>query len=231
MLAEIEAKLVEILREKVTEVPRENLFVNAKPVKVKLPALIISNLDFCFENAALAENIDGGKNEVEERFGGDNAKKSFKLREKPLRSSVHVEYPRGTVLVEDENYTVDYKVGSVDFRQIPMKGTDNIVVKYSTTSLLLLKSLKVKAHYAVDVWGADWTETDSLAEKVIRAFLLAEDKLVAEGIELKPVDGAIANGDESKIQNIRLRYILEKILRVEETAGPMEKIEIKEKNL
>jgi hypothetical protein len=94
-----------------------------------------------------------------------------------------------------------------------------------------LKSLKVKAHYAVDVWGADWTETDSLAEKVIRAFLLAEDKLVAEGIELKPVDGAIANGDESKIQNIRLRYILEKILRVEETAGPMEKIEIKEKNL
>jgi hypothetical protein len=228
MLAEIEDRLSKILQEKLVEVPEENIGVEIKPGKP--PAVIISNLKFKFKNAALAENIDEGKIDLEERFNGDGVKTSYKLRERPLKKSVRVESPPGTLLAEKDNYAINYDEGSIEFRKAPQKGKNNILVKYnSQKAVMMLKSLKVKALYCFDILGADRTEADSLAEKVVKALMTVEDHLLAEGIELKPV-GGIFSVEEGKTRKTQLRYSVEKEMRVEQIIGPIEKIEITRKN-
>ena len=230
MLTEIEDRLVKILQEKVVEIPGENIAINTKPDK--LPAVIISNLDFKFENAGLAENIDEGKIELEERFNSDGVKTSYKLQEKPLKNSVHVESPPGTLLTEKDDYVINHEEGSIGFRTAPPKGKNNIFVKYlSQRSVMTLKGLKVKALYSIDVWGADRVEADSIAEKVVKALLTVEDELLAEGVESKPVEGMVLVEEEGKARKIRLKYMFERELRVEKLVGPIEKIEITSKNL
>jgi len=230
MLTEIEDRLVKILQEKVVEVPGENIVINIKPEK--LPAVIISNLDFKFENAGLAENIDEGKIELEERFNSDGVKTSYKLQEKPLKNSVHVESPPGTPLAEKDDYVINHEEGSIGFRTAPPKGKNNIFVKYlSQRSVMTLKGLKVKALYSIDVWGADRVEADSIAEKVVKALLTVEDELLAEGVESKPVEGMVLVEEESKAKKIRLKYMFERELRVEKLVGPIEKIEITSKHI
>lgn len=229
MLKELEDKLLTILREKLVEIPEENIVVDAKPEK--LPAIILSNLDFKFENAALAEDIDGGKTQLEERFNSDGVKTSYKLHEKPLKNSVRVESPPGTLLAEKDDYTINYKEGSIDFRSAPQKGKNNIFVKYaSQKSIMTLKSLKVKALYSIEVWGSDRAEADSLAEKVLKALLTVEDDLLAEGIESKPVEGTVLVEEKGKIGKIQLKYMFERELRVEKPVELIEKIEITRKN-
>jgi hypothetical protein len=229
MLAEIEDRLSKILQEKLVEVPEENIGVEIKPGKP--PAVIISNLKFKFKNAALAENIDEGKIDLEERFNSDGVKTSYKLKEKPLKKSVRVESPPGTLLTEKDDYAINYDEGSIEFRKAPQKGKNNILVKYnSQKAVMMLKSLKVKALYSIDILGADRTEVDSLAEKVVKALMTVEDQLLAEGIELKSVGGVFA-AEEGKTRRAQLRYSVEKEMRVEQIVGPIEKIEITGKNL
>jgi hypothetical protein len=230
MLTEIENRLAKILQEKLVEVPRENIGVEIKPGKP--PAVIISNLKFKFKNAGLAENIDEGKVELEEKLNSDGVKTSYKLREKPLKKSVRVESPPETLLAEKDDYIVNYDEGSIEFRKAPGKGKNNIFVRYnSQKSVMTLKSLKIKALYSIDVLGANRAEADSLAEKVIKAFLTVEDQLLAEGVELKPVGGIFSAEEEGKTWKIQLKYSVEKEMRVEQVVGPIEKIEITSKNL
>jgi hypothetical protein len=229
MLAEIEDRLAKILQEKLVEVPEENIGVEIKPGKP--PAVIISNLKFKFKNAGLAENIDEGKVELEERFNSDGVKTSYKLREKPLKKSVRVDCPPGTRLVEKDDYAINYDEGSIEFRKAPEKGKNNIFVMYnSQKGVMTLKSLKVKALYSIDVLGAGRAEADSLAEKVVKAFLTVEDQLLAEGFELKPVSGVFSAEEEGKTRRAQLRYSVEKEMRVEQVVGPIEKIAIARKN-
>jgi hypothetical protein len=230
MLTEIEDRLAKILQEKLVEVPEENIGVEIKPGKP--PAVVISNLKFKFKNAGLAENIDEGKVDIEERFNGDGIKTSYQLREKPLKKSVRVESPPGTLLAEKDNYAINYDEGSIEFRKAPEKGKNNVFVRYnSQKSVMTLKSLKIKALYSFDVWGTDKYEADSLAEKVVKALLTVEDQLLAEGIELKPVRGMFSAEEEGKTRKVQLRYSVEKEMRVEQVVSPIEKIEITRKGL
>ena len=83
MLTEIEDRLARVLREKLVEVPWENIVVEAKPSKP--PAVVISNLKFKFKSGDLTENADLGKVELEEKLSSNGVKTSYKLQEKPLK--------------------------------------------------------------------------------------------------------------------------------------------------
>jgi hypothetical protein len=230
MLMEIGERLAKVLREKLVEVPEGNIVVDGKPSKS--PAVVISSLKFKFKNAGLAENIDQGKVELEERFTGDGVKTSCKLQEKPLKNSLRVESPSGTLLAEGDDYTIDYDEGSIEFRKAPDKGKNKIFVRYnSQKSVMTLKSLKVRALYSIDVLGGDRTEADSLAEKVVKALLTVEDQLLGEGIEVKPVGGMTSTEEGGKTAKVQLTYVVEREMRVEQVVGPIEKIEITSKNI
>lgn len=226
MLAEIEDRLVKVLQEKVEEIPRENIVFNTKPAKP--PAVTVSNVGFNFENLGLAENVDEGNVELEERFSSDGVQTSYKLEEKPLQGSVQVECPQGTLLTEKKDFDVNYDEGSIVFRKAPQKGKNRIFVKYlSQKRTVTLKGLKLKATYQIDVWDADRIKADSIAEKVVKAFLTAEDELATEGIELKPISGETLQDQEG---TIRLKYAVERELRVKKLIPPITKIEITKKN-
>jgi hypothetical protein len=230
MLAEIEDRLVKILKEKLVEIPSENISINTKPSKP--PAIILSGLKIKFQNAGLTEDMDRGKLEQEEKLTSDGAKTSYKLREKPLKNSVHIESPPGTLLAEKDDYSVNYSEGEIDFKKAPEKGKGNIFVKYQLNkSVMMLKSLRVKALYAIDVWGADRGEADSVAEKVVKALLTVEDQLLEEGINLELVGGGFSSAEEEgRNQKVQLKYVVEREMQVEQIVGPMEKIEITRKN-
>jgi hypothetical protein len=229
MLTEIEDRLIKLLRETLTELPAEN--ISASKVARKPPAIVLSNLGFKFRNAGLAENIEELPKELEERADCDGIKTSFVLQEKPQKNSVHAESPPGTLLTEKKDFTINYDEGSIQFLKAPKKGKNKIFVRYqSQKRVITLKSLRMKALYSFEVFGEDRAHADSLAEKVVKAILLVEDQLRGEGIELRPLGGAIST-EEEKIWKVQLKYTVEKELRVEQVAGPMEKIEITQKQV
>jgi hypothetical protein len=203
--------------------------VNAWPSKP--PAVKISNLKFKIQNANIAENMDMGRVEMEERLDGDGVKTSFKLQEKPLKKSVRVESPPGILLSEINDYVVDYANGSIDFHMAPAKGKSKIVASFlSQKGVMNVKSLKLKALYCFDVWGSDSAEADSIAEKIVKALITADNRFLKEEIDLKPIGGTlILENDQAK--KIQLRYILEKEMRIEEIVEPIERIEITNKNI
>jgi hypothetical protein len=230
MLTEIGERLAEVLREKLVEVPGENIVAEGEPSKS--PAIMISNLKFKLKNSGLAENTDEGRVELKEALNSDSVKTSYKLQEKPLKNSLRVESPPGTLLAERDDYTVNYDEGSIEFRNPPEKGKNKIFVRYnSQKSIMTVKSLKIKALYSIEVSGKERAEADSLAEKVVKALLAAEDQLLGEGIEVKPVGGLASTEEEGKTAKVQLRYIVEREMRVEQVIGPIEKIEITSKNI
>lgn len=227
MLTEIEDKLLEILREKLTEIPKENIVINAEVNKG--PAVIISNLKFKLEKADLAENLDSGEIGLEEKLSPSGAEPVFKLQEEPLKNSVRVEYPIGTLLAEKEDFNINYGESAIKFRKAPAKGKNTLIIRYSSKKrVLTLKTIKVKALYAIDALGGNRVEADSLAEKVVKALLEAEDNLIGEDIEIKPVGGMTIM--QEKNAKVRLKYVTERVMRLEQIVGPMEKIEIARKN-
>ena len=229
MFTEIEDKLLDLLKEKLAEIPKEHIAVDAWPSKP--PAVKISNLKFKIQNGDMAENMDMGEVEITERLGGDEVKKSFKLQERPLKDSVRVESPLGTPLAKKGEYTINYDEGSIEFKKAPEKGKNNIFIRYSSQKrVMTLKSLKVKGLYSIDVMGADRREADSLAEKVVKALVTIDDKLIEEGIELKPIGGVFQSEGGGKTQIVQLKYSVEKQMRVEQIVGPIERIEISRRN-
>jgi len=58
-----------------------------------------------------------------------------------------------------------------------------------------------------------------------------EDQLLAEGIEIKPVGGMTLSDEGGKGAKMKLKYIVEKEMRVKQVVGPIERIEIKSKNV
>lgn len=229
MLSEVEDRLIKTLQESLTELPVESITVKASPSK--LPAVVLSNLKFKFKKSGLVENIEQEKRQLEESFSGNPAYKIYKLQEVPLRKSVTVEHPPGSLLIEKDDFAVNYENAQVIFLKSLEEGKDNILVKYtSRKSVMTLKSIRLKALYAIDILSNERSEADALAEKVVKALLNVEDAFLVDGIDIKPIGGVIFMNDEKGLR-VQLKYVVEKELRVEQVAEPMEKIEITRKNL
>jgi hypothetical protein len=230
MLTEIEGRLVKILQEKVEEIPKDSIVLNMEPAK--LPAVAISNLSFTFENMGLVENIDEGHIKIEELFSSDGVKKSYSLKDEPLQDTIQVACPPETSLAERKDFNVDYGKASIEFSKAPPKGKNNLVVKYlSLKKIMTVKGLKIKGTYAIDVLHTDRAKADSLAEKVVKALLLTEDELAAEGIELKPVGGETLREQGKNTEKIRLNYSFEMEMRVKKIIPPITKITISRKTV
>lgn len=229
MLRELEEEIVKIIDAALVELPKGGIVLGPKPPKV--PGLAISNAGFEFESPGLAEELGQPKLGKVEMFSGNGSQTSFKLKEKPLSKTVRVQYPPGTALVEGKEFTADYGEGTLAFRAAPKKDKNNILVEYMPRSAVItLKTLKLKATYLIDVWGPARADADALAEKVVKALLSAQGDLATRGIELKLVAGGV-DEEEAKATKIRLRYALERELRLETVVGLIEKVEISSKNI
>jgi len=225
MLTEIEERLVQILQEHVEGVPKENIILEMKPAK--LPAVAISNLGFKLEKSGLSETLDESRVELEEMFVADGVQTTYKLKQKPLKEGLRVECPPGAPLAENVDYVVNVDEGSISFPKPPPKARKRILIKYSSQQALAVKGLKIRAKYCIEAWGADRTETDSIAERVVKALLAVDDQLALEGIDVRPLRGrTIVEQGGEKARRVRLVYLFERELRVEKPIPTIEKIEI-----
>lgn len=219
MFVELEDKIVEVLRGKIKEVPRENITIDREPNNP--PAITISNITFKVGRASLAEDEEG--EEINEVFNGNGVKKAFKLREKPT-TIIAVESPKGRGIREIDDYTVDYDEGVVVFRKAPSKGRGNIVVKYvSARRRMMVVRFKLKAKYNISIVAQDRVQVDRIAESVVKTLTELEDELEKIGGSLKPVKG-------KRIENkINLVYLAEIEFKLEKPIPPIERIEVSER--
>lgn len=259
MLAEIEGIILRVLRERLASLPEDSILIEDRPSK--LPAITIANKGFKIEKSGLSEVQEERRIEEEERFpigrsgesltrdegtevraeGGlerdqrrnEKGWTTYKLRHRPLKEGgVRVQCPPGKPLKEGIDYFVNFEDGSIRFPEAPSAEKRTILVRYSYDGAFAIKGLKLLARYAIDTFGKDRAETDSIAERIVRTFLSAEEELAMEGINVRLIggrtmaeerEGARANG---KVRGVRLLYLFEKELRMEKPMPPIERIEI-----
>jgi len=224
MLAEIEEKLVTVLREQLTELPEESVLLDAKPSK--LPAVTISSLGFRLEKSGMSETLDETTVEREERFALDGAQTVFKLKERPLKESLKVECPPGIPLTEGTDYTANVDEASISFAVAPLKTRKKLLVRYLAPGALRVKALKLAAKYCIEAWATDRAGADAVAEAVVKALLAVDDELALEGIDARPLGGRAMVEGEEKARGIRLLYVFERELRVERPVPTMAQIEV-----
>jgi hypothetical protein len=229
MLAEIEEILVKYIREGLPNIPKEK--ISSSKLPATSPSVLIKNLRFKFENAGLIENSEEKKEPLRQIFKcqPDSSTKTIKLDEKPLRNSVTVECPEGKFLLEKTDYIVNHENGIVIILKTLGKNPQDIIVKYlSQKSILILKALKLKALYSIDITANTSRAADSLAEDVVKALLNAEEEISFKGIEIKPFRGLVSQGNEDN-KTIQLQYLVSKEMRTEMIAEPIDRIAITRK--
>jgi hypothetical protein len=221
----IESAIKEILKEKLTSVPKGN--IDTKKIKLgeKLPAISIVNVSFDVKDLGVGSSIGGEKVHTQEKFSGDGERKEYILSEKPVRPLVIVEYPSGSRLNE-ANYTVDYGRGAVTFYKPPQKGEDNISIKYLKP--FEVKGLRLNLIYHICVWASDEAQRDAIAVEVLETILREETSLDQKGVNLKLVKGFNTTMDDGS-ENVfgkTLEYMIEADLRVKVPYPRMEKIDV-----
>ncbi len=225
MLREFERAVDEVLKKNLEEIPKDNILFGEAPSK--LPALSIGNIGFRFDSSGLAEDVERGRIENEEAFSGDGSSSSFRLKEKPMEESLRVEHPLGRPLAARDDFSVDLEKSSIVFKKPPAKGKDNILVRYvGQRGIVSLKVVKLRADYSLDVWHTDREKADQIAEKVVKLLLVAQNDLSAQGYDLRPTEGNMEGGPDGKATVVRLRYSMERELRVEQVVGIIERVEL-----
>jgi len=225
MLDELEKALLAVLGENLKGLPKGNVVVGARPAKI--PGVAIKSLGFEFGSEGLGEEVEGERPVSEEILSGDGSGRNFQLKGIPLKGSLLIEHPPGQRLKEGEDYWADYDKGEIAFSSPPQKGKNNISVRYTgRKTRVTLKTIKLRANYAIDVYASDLSGADSLAEKVVMSLLSSEDSLVARGIEIHPLGGEVGPETKEGSAVLRLKYLLERELRLEREVDLISRIEL-----
>jgi hypothetical protein len=227
MFNKIETAIIRILQQNLTDVPNENIGTKKPDTDKNLPAISLTNIDFAVEAVGIGRFIGEEDIEQQETFSGDGKKRGFTLTEKPLGQVIVVEHPPGKRLKESEDFTVDYETGMISVHEIPEKGENNIMVRY--TEPARINGLKFNLRYHFNVWATDEVQRDSITIKVVEILLREEESLNQQGIFLKPIKGfnisaeVVPNGVYGKT----IEYTVETELLVKTPVPRIEKIEVK----
>ncbi|HRU81291.1 MAG TPA: hypothetical protein P5168_01940, partial [Candidatus Methanomethylicus sp.] len=89
MLAEIEEKLISLLKGKMQGMPEGSVSAGVKPAK--LPYVLLGNRSFTFERVGIAESVDRAVVDVEEQISCNEG--ACRLRNRPLPGTVIIEAP------------------------------------------------------------------------------------------------------------------------------------------
>jgi len=226
MFNKLETAIIKILQDHLQTVPKKN--IDIKPNFKNLPAISISNVNFEIDEIGLGRSIGGVGREVQDVFNGDGKKKDFTLTEKPLKPIISIEHPIKKRLRESD-YFIDYEKGIVVFQSPPLKGEQNISVKYLKP--FDTKGLKLNITYHVNIWAKDENQRDEITVETIKTLLREEDTLTQQGLSIKPIKGFnIPKGEDTPkdVYGKTLEYKVETDLQVEIPLPRIEKIEIQQ---
>ncbi|HRR54943.1 MAG TPA: hypothetical protein P5290_06330 [Candidatus Methanomethylicus sp.] len=225
MLAEIEEKLIGLLKGKMQGMPEGSISAGGKAAKP--PYVLLGNRSFTFERVGIAESVDRAVVDVEEQISCNEG--ACRLRNRPLPGTVIIEAPPGTPLKENQDFTVGYGDGAVSFAGAAGSGRLKGRAKYSTEGTSSVKSLRLKAIYIVEVAGRSGEETDAMAGRAVEALMDIDDALQSEGLTITPLRGRTVSGEKEGYVRIQLAYMLEKEMKVTKPVSVMKRVEVKQK--
>jgi len=228
VLLKAEEELIKLLKERIKEVPPENVVVEEPK---ELPAIVIVQHDFFIEESGVGASPVEKKVEIEELFSGNGSKREFRLKEKPVKPLLRVEHPIGIILREKLDYKVDYLAGKIEFRKPPEEGEKNIrVTYYASKSISEIRTFRLIIRYRIDIWSKSREEREKITCKVIEAILVGRDRLIEKGIDIRPVRGYNITGKTgvfARAYGKALECIVEVAATAEIPYKRIEKIEIK----
>jgi len=197
-------------------------------IKLNPPAVILSNIDFKFENLRLANDEFESNIESEERINGNGIETRYKLKLKPIqiknKPSVRVEYPIGRFLTIEKDFTVDCTKEYISFHFAPDSKVGTLIVHYFIANKIkTLKRLKINALYSINIICTERSQSDSLAERVVKALLLSEEQFLDQGVKIEPIGGSLIE-ENGKNFTVQLKYTIEKEMSLEQTVQPIDQI-------
>jgi len=227
MFDSIETAIIEILQESLEKVPKDSIGSKRPGSGAKLPAIQVSNVSFEVKDAGFGQSIGAEDSLIEDVLSGNGARRKFELSERPLRPIISVEHPLRRGLSE-EDYTLDYKAGTITFQRPPAEGEGNIRLRYSKPSEV--KGMQLSMVYHIDIWAGDEAERDGITTDVLEALLKEESNLHSRGVYIKPIRGFnIASGEDVPKGGLgkTIECGVEAEMRVEVPHPRIEEIELK----
>jgi len=231
MLNDVEDAVIKVLRENLEGIPKENINVKRPDFKKdSLPSISFENVEFKTEDLGMGASSGEKKEGAHDKFSGDNKTEKFNLSKIPLKPLEIVEHPLGTERREVDDYTVDYEKAIIKFRIPPVRGKDNISVKYFVDkSVGETKGFKFNLKYNLCIWAKDEGERDRITMDVLKTLLMVTDELNDQGIVLRTLGGANI-GDEKIPEGVFGKNIecdIESEVYVEVPYERIRKIEVK----
>lgn len=228
MIEKVEKEIIEILKENLKEIKNIDV-IRPDFKKDNLPAISFENIEFKTEDLGIGFSSGTKKEGQHDKFIGDGKTKEFKLSKKPLKPLAMVECPLGTGKRENDDYTVDYEKGIINFRIPPEKGKDISIKYFINRCAAETKGLKLDLKYNLCIWATNEQERDKITMDVLKTFIIFTDVLSSKGIILRAIGGKNIEGD--KIKNVFGKSIecdIETEIYVEIPYEIIKKIEIKE---
>lgn len=230
MFNKVRDLIVNVLREKLDLVPKNNIGVSRADLEegLNLPAISVDDVSFKVEEPGIGRALSSVEGEVVDVFSGDGRKVSFSLSRKPLRPTVIVEHPPGRRLRENVDFRVDYTSGVIIFNSSPKIGDENVIVKYRAP--VEVRGLKFKIKYYIGVWSSNERTCNDIAINVIELLLREEKQFTGNGVFLRPHGGFNVYGCDSLPKGVCgkiLEYDVEAQLKIKVPVPRIEKIEIK----
>lgn len=228
----ISNQFVEIMKEDPNVIKIKNILLT-KPSKENfnnLPMISIYDSEFGIESRGLSSKLGESTREISEMFNSDGICKIFKLKHRPIKP-ISIEIKNEGLKRETNDYKCDYSKGNIIFYNPPIKGENNIIVKYLIKTDEII-GLKLKIKYFMDIFSTDYVQCDTMTIDVMKNMLLNDEKYNNIGLTVIPIRGIrISEEDYPDIDNKsifgrRLEYILEKDLKVERKITTIDEIKI-----
>ena len=225
MFNKIETAIIRVLQENLKDVPKENIGMRAPDVQAgkNLPAISLTNVDFEIDEVGIGRVIGEEDMEFQETFSGDGKKIEIPFAGKPPEQLIAVEHPPGRKLEVDNDFTVDYDKGMINFHSRTHKGKNNIVVRFLKSTQI--KGLTFNLRYQLNVWATDEKQRDSIAIKVVEILLREEESLNYQGLFIKPLRGFTIPQDKEAPETVygkTIEYLVKADLQVK---TPISRIE------
>jgi hypothetical protein len=218
-------------------VPRENIFgINETPDPGKMPRVFFTMGDLETDSTARMEAFiqQPDREVIREtiRPADFGFAREYTLEKRPLQPIIGVlsEKTDGTrvTLEEGDDFTVDYKIGGITFRD-DTKDVDAFTVTYNTGKVAgQASTLLMMQPFSIGVSDDDNMNIEAICAIIIGVLEAYKEEILAEGSDvfdginvathLKPIDIQLFNKaqdeNESNNKTIRLNYRISGMLRI-----------------
>jgi hypothetical protein len=232
MFGDIHAEMIGALGEGLKGiVPVDNITVG-KPQKDTVPSVSAEIIEYYFEEQGIGQSTGVKMERHSDTFPTDGKQKDFPLSQPAVKLPIVVESPKGKVLNEVEDYSLNYETSTVSFRNPVDNPKHEIIITYTIKrGVAEVRILAFNLTYTLTVTDKTVEGRDRVALEVMKTLFRKRADLLKKGIREITLIGGYATEDTLPKDRYAttIEYQIEATTEIEMAVPPMERIEIGKK--